>query len=57
MMTLSDIWLLAKKIAMGILISVVPLIILAGGLRLAQKATGIHGDSKKISSRGEQNAN
>jgi hypothetical protein len=57
MLTLSDVWLLTKKIAIGIVITVVPLIILGGGLRLAQKAIGPHAASKTISSKGVPNAN
>ena len=57
MMTLKDVWLLTKKIVVGIVITVVPLIILGGGLRLAQRAIGPHADSKKISSQGVPNAN
>ena len=57
MMTLKDVWLLTKKIVVGIVITVVPLIILGGGLRLAQKAIGPHADSKTISSKGTPNAN
>lgn len=56
-MTLSDIWLLTKKIVVGIVITVVPLIILGGGLRLAQKTMGVHADNKKLSSKGTPNAN
>jgi hypothetical protein len=36
-MTLSDITLLAKKILIGIVVTVVPFLILFGGLRLIQK--------------------
>jgi len=57
MITSSDVWLLTKKIVVGIVITVVPLIILGGGLRLAQRAIGPHADSKKISSQGVPNAN
>jgi hypothetical protein len=56
MMTLGDIWLLTKKIAIGIVITIVPLIILGGGLRLAQK-TMVPADSKNISSKKVPNAN
>jgi hypothetical protein len=31
-MSVRDLWLLAKKIAVGVTVSVVPLLILAGGL-------------------------
>ena len=57
MITLNDVWLLTKKIAVGIVITVVPLIILGGGLRLAQKTMGVHAESKKISSQVVPNAN
>jgi hypothetical protein len=57
MLTLSDVWLLTKKIVIGIVITVVPLIILGGGLRLAQSAIGPHADSKQVSSKGVPNAN
>ncbi len=36
-MQLNDIWLLGKKIAVGVVITVVPLAILTGGLWLTQK--------------------
>lgn len=36
-MRVSDLMLLAKKIAVGIVVTVVPLIILTGGLWLGQK--------------------
>ncbi len=36
-MQISDVWLLAKKIAVGVAITVVPLGILAGGLWITQK--------------------
>ena len=57
MMTPSDVWLLTKKVVLGIVITVVPLIILGGGLRLAQKAIGPRVDSKKPYSKGVLNAN
>jgi hypothetical protein len=57
MITSSDVWLLTKKIVVGIVITVVPLIILGGGLRLVQRAMGPHADSKTISSKGSANAN
>jgi hypothetical protein len=36
-MTLSDITLLAKKILIGVVITMIPFLILFGGLRLTQK--------------------
>jgi hypothetical protein len=36
-MQLDDAWLLVKKIAVGVFITVVPLAILAGGLWITQK--------------------
>jgi hypothetical protein len=43
-MTLSDVSILGKKIMVGIIITLVPFIIIAGGLWLTQKALG--GDPK-----------
>jgi hypothetical protein len=43
-MTLSDVSILGKKILVGIIITVIPFIIIAGGLYLTQKALG--GDPK-----------
>lgn len=57
MITPSDVWLLTKKIVVGIVVTVVPLIILGGGLRLAQRTIGPHADNKNISSKGVPNAN
>ena len=37
-MTLSDVTILGKKILVGIIVTVVPFIIIAGGLWLGQKA-------------------
>lgn len=56
MLTRSDLWLLTKKIVVGIVITVVPLIILGGGLRLAQTVIRPHADGKNISSKGKPNA-
>jgi len=39
-MTLSDVSILGKKILVGIIITVIPFIIIAGGLYLTQKALG-----------------
>lgn len=49
-MTLQDCWLLIKKIAIGIVITVVPLAILAGGLWLTQSVTDQHTGKKQASS-------
>jgi hypothetical protein len=46
MMTIADAWLLVKKIAVGIVITVVPLAILAGGLWLTQEITGVDANKK-----------
>jgi hypothetical protein len=51
-MTWSDIWLLAKKILVGIAITLVPLVILAAGLWLTQRLAGNqvnakHADAKQ----------
>jgi len=43
-MTLSDVSILGKKILVGIIITLIPFIIIAGGLWLTQKALG--GDPK-----------
>lgn len=45
-MTWTDTWLLAKKILVGIVITLVPLAILAGGLWLMQRLVGNHADAK-----------
>jgi hypothetical protein len=45
-MTWTDTWLLAKKILVGIVITLVPLAILAGGLWLTQRLSGNHSDAK-----------
>lgn len=36
-MRFSDVWLLSKKIVVGVIVTVVPLVILAGGLWITQK--------------------
>ena len=46
-MTLIDTWLLVKKIVLGIVITVVPLVILAGGLWITQRS---HTSAKQVSS-------
>jgi hypothetical protein len=54
-MTWADTWLLAKKILVGIAITLVPLAILAGGLWITQRlasnhASAKHADAKQSSS-------
>lgn len=49
-MTLTDAWLLAKKIALGIVISVVPLAIIAAGLWVTQHFGTSHSRTDQISS-------
>lgn len=49
-MTLQDGWLLTKKIAIGIVITVVPLAILVGGLWLTESVTAQHAGKKQASS-------
>lgn len=49
-MTLTDVWLLTKKIALGILITVVPLAILSVGLWLTQRRANIHPHNQQTSS-------
>ena len=39
-MTLSDVSILGKKILVGIIITIIPFVIIAGGLWLTQKALG-----------------
>jgi hypothetical protein len=46
-MTLSDVTLLGKKILVGVIITVVPFIIIAGGLWLTQKLLTDHDASKQ----------
>jgi hypothetical protein len=50
MMTLQDWWLLAKKIAVGVVITVVPLAILSGGLWLTRQLEYDHTVKKQASS-------
>lgn len=50
-MTLTDTWLLAKKIFIGIVITVVPLFIMAGGLWITQRVEGSHGSKKQGSAK------
>ena len=49
-MTLQDGWLLTKKIAIGIVITIVPLAILVGGLWLTESVTTEHAGKKQASS-------
>jgi hypothetical protein len=46
-MTLADVTLLGKKILVGIIITVVPFVIIAGGLWLTQKLLTDHDQSSK----------
>jgi hypothetical protein len=45
-MTWTDTWLLAKTILVGIVITLVPLAILAAGLWLTHRLAGNHADAK-----------
>ena len=47
-MTLSDVSLIGKKILVGIVVTVVPFVIIAGGLWFTQHALSAH-DAKKAS--------
>jgi uncharacterized membrane protein len=49
-MKFADGWLLLKKILVGIAITIVPLIIIAGGLRSVQQARANHPQAKPDSS-------
>jgi hypothetical protein len=49
-MTWTDTWLLAKKILVGIVITLVPLGILTGGLWLTQRLAGNQAHTKQASS-------
>jgi hypothetical protein len=49
-MILSDVWLLTKKILIGIAVTVVPLAIIAGSLWMTQSFLGKHKQSKQTSS-------
>jgi hypothetical protein len=49
-MTWTDGWLLGKKILVGIVITLVPLAILAGGLWLTQRLANNHAATEQISS-------
>ncbi len=46
-MTLSDVTLLGKKILVGIVVTIVPFIIIAGGLWLGQKLLTDHSSAKQ----------
>jgi hypothetical protein len=54
-MTISDAWLLTKKIALGAVITVVPLAILTVGLWLTQRVAG--GGKQTSTTKVEQHAN
>jgi hypothetical protein len=57
-MTLTDTWLLAKKIALGVVVTVVPLAIIAGGLWATQRFGTSHARTDQISStKGASHAN
>jgi len=56
-MKLSDVWLLAKKISLGIVITVVPLSILATGLWITRRAGASHRNSNQVSSAKVSHAN
>jgi hypothetical protein len=57
-MTRADAWILGKKILLGIVITIVPLAILAGGLWVTQRVVGNHAHAKQVSStRGVSYAN
>jgi hypothetical protein len=49
-MTFEDVVLLGKKILVGVVITVVPLAIFAGGLWLTERVTGSHSQAKQSSS-------
>jgi len=46
-MTLSDVTLLGKKILVGVIVTIVPFVIIAGGLWLTQKLLTDHPSSKQ----------
>ncbi len=55
-MTASDVTLLGKKILVGIIITLVPFIIIAGGLWVTQKVlTGDKSPSQRIYKQGKTN--
>jgi len=49
-MKLTDTWLLAKKILVGVVITIVPLAMLAGGLWLTQRFAGHPAPANQVSS-------
>jgi hypothetical protein len=49
-MNLTDTWLLIRKILIGIVITLVPMAILAGGLWLTQRLVKSHAHAKQNSS-------
>jgi hypothetical protein len=49
-MTFGDVWLLTKKILVGIVITVVPLAVIAGALWMTQRLVGNHAQSNHTSS-------
>jgi hypothetical protein len=56
-MRFSDLWLLWKKIVVGVIVSIVPLAILAGGLWMTQRFASNHTHSNNDSSRQVSYAN
>jgi hypothetical protein len=56
-MQLSDVWLLGKKIAVGVVVTIVPLAILAGGLWLTQKHMSGQARPAQASTSGVNRAN
>jgi hypothetical protein len=50
MLAFGDVWLLAKKIGIGVVITVVPLGILTAGLWITQRAATIHEEQKPAAS-------
>jgi hypothetical protein len=56
-MQINDVWLLAKKIVVGVVITIVPLVILAGGLWITQKHISGQTRPAQASSSGVKYAN
>jgi hypothetical protein len=56
-MKLSDIWLLTKKIAVGAAVTLIPLIIIAGGLWMTQHVAGHPARAKQTSTKEVSYAN
>ena len=50
-MTLSDVTLLGKKILVGIIVTLVPFVIIVGGLLLTESALGGHPGNQKLNSK------